>query len=166
MILREETARDIEDISEVTAAAFKDLAVSNQTEPYIIAGLREAGALRISLVAEIGGRIVGHAAFSPVKIEDGAKGWYGLGPISVLPEYQRQGIGQALLNRGLEMLRESGGQGCLLVGHPEYYKRFGFRNYPELVYEGVPPEVFMALPFCEKVPTGRVVFHEAFSATE
>ena len=63
------------------------------------------------------------------------------------------------------MLKESGGQGCVLVGDPNYYKRVGFRNIPGLVYEGIPQEVFLALPFNEKIPQGIVVFHKGFLAT-
>ena len=164
MILRNERVTDIEAITEVTIAAFKNHPISNQTEQFIIKALRAAGALTISLVAEIDGQIVGHIAFSPVTVSDGATGWYGLGPISVLPEYQRQGIGQALINEGLALLKDIGGQGCALVGDPNYYKRFGFRNYPELVHEGVPQEVFLVLPFTEKIPKGIVAFHEGFKA--
>ena len=164
MILRKETAADIEAITEVTIAAFKNHPISNQTEQFIIKALRAAGALTISLVAEIDGQIVGHIALSPVTVSDGATGWYGLGPISVLPEYQRQGIGQALINEGLALLKDIGGQGCALVGDPNYYKRFGFRNYPELVHEGVPQEVFLVLPFTEKIAKGIVAFHEGFKA--
>ena len=116
-------------------------------------------------VAEIDGRIVGHIAFSPVIISDGTKDWYGLGPISVLPEYQKQGIGKSLVNEGLSLLKELCGQGCALVGDPNYYKQFGFRNYPELVHEGIPQEVFLALPFNEKVPKGIIEFHNSFLAT-
>ena len=165
MILREEKTADIDAISEVTIAAFKNLPVSNQTEQFIIKALRSANALTISLVAEIDDRVVGHIAFSPVVISDGTKDWYGLGPISVLPEYQKQGIGKSLVNRGLSLLREMGGQGCALVGDPNYYKRFGFKNYPKLVHEGIPQEVFLALPLHEKVPHGTVEFHESFMAT-
>ena len=63
------------------------------------------------------------------------------------------------------MLKEMGGQGCALVGDPSYYERFGFKNYPEMVHEGIPQDVFLALPFTENVPKGIVVFHEGFSAT-
>jgi len=162
MIIRKETAADIEAISEVTIAAFKTLAISNNTEQFIINALRAADALTVSLVAEIDGRVVGHIAFSPVTISDGTTGWYGLGPVSVLPEYHKQGIGKALINKGLSMLKDLDGQGCALVGDPNYYKRCGFRNYPELVYEEVPQEFFLSLPFTEKVPQGIVMFHEGF----
>jgi len=121
MIIRKETAADIEAITEVTIAAFKTLPISNHTEQFIIKALRSADALTISLVAEIDERVVGHIAFSPVSFSDGTKDWYGLGPISVLPKYQKQGIGKSLINEGLSSLKELGGQGCALVGDPNYY---------------------------------------------
>jgi len=165
MIVRKETAADIEAITDVTIAAFKTLPISHQTEQFIIHALRSAGALTLSLVAEIEGEIVGHIAFSPVRITDGTENWYGLGPVSVMPEYQKVGIGKSLIQEGLSLLREMGGLGCALVGDPNYYRRFGFRNYAELIHEGIPQEVFLALPFTEKIPRGAVVFHEAFLAT-
>ena len=164
MIIRKEMVTDAEAITEVTISAFKTLPISNHTEQFIINALRAAEALAISLVAEINGRIVGHIAFSPITISDGSIGWYGLGPVSVLPEFQKQGIGKSLINEGLSLLKELGGQGCALVGDPNYYKRFGFRTYSELIHEGVPQEVFLALPFTENVPQGIVVFHEGFLA--
>ena len=164
MIIRKETASDIEAITQVTIAAFKTLPISNNTEQFIIKALRAAGALTLSLVAEIDGHIVGHVAFSPVIVSDDTKEWYGLGPVSVSPEYQKQGIGKSLINEGLSLLKQMGGQGCALVGDPNYYIRFGFKNYPKLVHEGVPQEVFLALPFNEKIPEGIVVFHEGFMA--
>jgi putative acetyltransferase len=164
LILRNERNDDIEAITEITIAAFKNHPISRHTEQFIINALRAADALTISLVAEIDGRVVGHIAFSPVTISDGATGWYGLGPVSVLPDYQNRGIGTALINEGLSLLKDMGGQGCALVGDPNYYKRFGFRNYPELFHEGIPQEVFLVLPFTEKIPKGTVVFHEGFKA--
>lgn len=165
MILRNERAADIEAITEITITAFKNHPISNHTEQFIVKALRAAGALTISLVAEIDGQVVGHIAFSPITVSDGAKGWYGLGPVSVLPAYQKKGIGKALINKGLSMLRDMGGQGCALVGDSKYYRRFGFRNYTELVHEGIPQEFFLVLPFAEKIPKGTVVFHEGFKAT-
>jgi hypothetical protein len=83
----------------------------------------------------------------------------------VLPQYQRQGIGKALVQEGLSLLKAQGGQGCVLVGDPNYYKRFGFRNIAGLVYEGIPQEVFLALPFnSEEPPCGVVLFHKGFFA--
>jgi putative acetyltransferase len=165
MIIRKETPADIEAITEVTKAAFETLAVSNQTEHFIIKALRRAGALTISLVAEIDGRVVGHIAFSPVTISDGTKDWYGLGPVSVLPEQQGRGIGKSLIEKGLSMLKVLDGRGCILVGEPGYYERFGFRNHPHVSCEGVPREVFLVLPFTDDVPQGTVAFHEAFWVT-
>jgi putative acetyltransferase len=165
MIIRNETTSDIEAISEVTIAAFQNHPISNHTEQFIITALRDANALTISLVAEVGGKVVGHIAFSPVTISDGSPDWYGLGPVSVLPEYQKQGIGKALIHEGLSLLKALGGKGCALVGDPNYYKRFGFRNIPNLIHEGIPQEVFLALPLNEKIPQDTVVFHEGFLAS-
>jgi len=162
MIIREETGADMEAITEVTIKAFKNHPISDTTEHLIINTLRDADALTISLVAEADGDVIGHIAFSPVTISDGTQDWYGLGPVSVLPDYQKRGIGKSFINKGLSSLKELGAQGCVLVGDPNYYKRFGFRNFPELVYEGVPQEVFLVLPFNEKIPKGIVSFHEGF----
>lgn len=164
MNVRRETESDIKAIDEITAAAFKDHPYSHQTEVFIIKALRAANALTLSLVAEVGGRVVGHIAFSPVTISDGSEGWYGIGPLSVAPEFQRQGIGKALVTEGLAALKDSGADGCVLVGDPEYYKRFGFRNFQGMTLEGVPPENFLGLAFVESSPRGSVSFHEAFLA--
>jgi putative acetyltransferase len=126
--------------------------------------LRAANALTISLVAEVGGKVVGHIAFSPVTISDGSHNWYGLGPISVLPEFQKQGIGKSLIHEGLSLLKALGAKGCVLVGEPKYYERFGFRNFPYLILDGVPQEYFLALPFDNNKTQGTVVFHQGFSA--
>jgi putative acetyltransferase len=164
VVIREETAADIRAIAEVTAAAFATLEISNKTEQYIIEALRAADALAVSLVAELNGRVVGHIAFSPVSISDGSQDWYGLGPVSVLPECQRQGIGSALIAEGLLRLKGLKAQGCCLVGHPGYYRRFGFETVLGLGLEGVPPEVFFALSFAGHRPQGEVTFHESFKA--
>jgi len=165
MIIRNETASDIEAISNVTIEAFRTLAISRHTEQFIVRELRNANALTVSLVAEVDGQVVGHIGFSPVTISDGSLNWYGLGPVSVLPKYQKQGIGKALVLEGLSLLKSLGGQGCALVGDPGYYQRFGFRNIPDLIYEGIPQEFFLALPFDKGIPQGTVVFHRAFLAT-
>jgi putative acetyltransferase len=164
IVIRNETHDDICAITEVTIAAFKTLEISTPTEQFIIEALRTAKALTVSLVAEMDGRVIGHIAFSPVTLSDGAPNWYGLGPVSVLPEYQRQGIGKALIQEGLSRLRDINAQGCCLVGHPDYYRKFGFTNIPELVHEGVPPEVFFVLSFDGHTPQGTVTFHDGFKA--
>lgn len=163
-LIREETLEDTAAISAVTAAAFATLKMSSHTEQFIVAALRSAGVLTVSLVAEKAGQVVGHIAFSPITISDGSPGWYGLGPVSVLPEYQRMGIGAALIRAGLARLQDLGAKGCCLVGHPEYYPRFGFQNAAGLEYEGVPPEVFFTLSFDGRYPQGQVTFHEGFQA--
>ena len=164
VLVRSETSVDVNAIAEVTVAAFRTLAISNQTEQFIIAALRAAQALTVSLVAEVDGRVVGHIAFSPVTISDGSPGWYGLGPVSVLPECQRKGIGGALIQEGLARLKGLGARGCCLVGHPEYYRRFGFQNIRGLGHEGVPEEVFFALSLDGHIPQGMVEFHVGFKA--
>lgn len=164
MIIRKEKNTDFESITTVTIEAFKNHPISRQTEHFIINALRSADALAISLVAEMDRQLVGHIAFSPITISDGTTEWYGLGPVSVLLEYQRKGIGKTLINKGLSLLKDMGAHGCALVGPPEYYIKFGFKNYPELIHEGVPQEVFLILPFTGKVPNGIVVFHEGFKA--
>jgi putative acetyltransferase len=163
-VIRPETSSDRRAITEVTVAAFQMLAISRHTEPFIIEALRAANALTVSLVAELDGRVIGHVAFSPVTISDGTQDWYGLGPVSVFPEHQRNGIGKALIQTGLSRLRSLKARGCCLVGPPDYYKHFGFRRLPGLVLEGVPPEVFLVLTLDGSVPQGTVAFHEGFKA--
>ncbi len=166
MIIRKEIESDIEAITEVTKAAFENHPFSNNTEQFIINALRAANALTVSLVAELEGKLVGHIAFSPVTFTDGNENWYGLGPISVQPDYQKQGIGTKLVNEGLNLLKDLGAEGCVLVGDPNYYERFGFKSPNGLIHEGVPQENFLALSFCNRIPAGIVHFHPAFSATE
>lgn len=163
-LVRSEASADVDAVCDVTVAAFKTLEISRHTEQFIVAALREAKALTVSLVAEVDGRVVGHIAFSPVAMSDGTEGWYGLGPVSVLPEYQRRGIGKALVEEGLSRLKGLNARGVCLVGHPDYYRKFGFANAPGLAHEGVPPEFFFVLNFDGRVPQGAVAFHEAFNA--
>ena len=164
MIIRPERDSDIDAIYAVTKAAFENHPYSAGTEQFIVNALRAAKALSLSLVAEVDGKVVGHIAFSPVTISDGTDNWYGIGPVSVLPEFQKKGCGKALINEGLARLKASGAQGCVLVGDPQYYQRFGFRNLPDLSLPGVPTENFLGLPFGRNIPHGTVVFHQAFSA--
>jgi putative acetyltransferase len=138
----------------------------NQTEYLIVEGLRADDALTVSLVAEVDGEVVGQIAFSPVKIGGKDHGWLALGPVAVLPAFQKQGIGQALVNEGLDTIRCLGTQGCVLVGEPAFYSRFGFRHDASLHMEGVPPEVLLCLPMCDEMPEGAVMHHPAFSIGE
>ncbi len=163
--IRNESTGDIAPIAYITEEAFKVIEISNHTEQFIINALRAAGALTISLVAEMEGNVIGHIAFSPVTMSDGTSEWYGLGPVSVLPDYQGQGLGKALIEEGLLRLNDINAKGCCLVGHPEYYKKFGFKNATDLVHKGVPQEVFFVLSFDGNIPRGEVTFHNAFKAT-
>lgn len=160
--LRPETPADIPAIFALTEAAFATLEISDHTEQFIVDRLRAAGALTLSLVAERQGHIVGHIAFSPVTISDGTPGWYGLGPVSVAPDLQRQGIGAMLIREGLERLKAMGAKGCYLIGHPGYYGRFGFRNEPGLTFPEAPAEACFALAFNGVYPQGEVGFNAAF----
>lgn len=86
--------------------------------------------------------------------------------MSVLPELQREGIGAKLMRETLRTLRDHGAAGCVLVGDPAYYERFGFRAEPQLVYPGAPAKYCLALSFGGAVPTGTLSYHPAFEATE
>jgi putative acetyltransferase len=91
--IRTETAADVPAIEAVTMSAFLNAPHTSHTEQFIVSALRKAGLLKISLVADAQGTVVGHVAVSPVSISDGASGWFGLGPISVVPEHQCRGVG-------------------------------------------------------------------------
>ncbi|MCW8798363.1 MAG: N-acetyltransferase [Prosthecochloris sp.] len=165
ILIRDEVPDDVADICDVTVAAFESMEISNHTEQFVIDALRAANALTLSLVAEVNGQVVGHIAFSPVTISDGTDNWYGLGPVSVLPVYQRKGIGSALIEKGLSRLKDLGAKGCCLVGHPLYYRRFGFDSVVGFGLPGVPDEAFFVLSFGYPIRQGVVAFHEGFNAT-
>ena len=80
------------------------------------------------------------------------------------PDFQRKGIGKALIHEGLSRLKDMNARGCCLVGHPQYYRQFGFENVEGLSHDGVPPEAFFVLPFDGTIAQGHVVFHEGFEA--
>lgn len=164
LTIRQESPSDISAIHALTKAAFLNAPHAAHAEHFIIDALRDADALFISLVAEDDGVVVGHAAVSPVCISGGLPGWYGLGPISVSPEHQRQGIGSKLMIEVLQQLKDKGASGCVLVGDPAYYARFGFKHQSSLLYPELPPEYFQVISFSQSVPQGIVKFHEAFDA--
>ncbi len=164
--IREERPSDAEQIARVIKSAFSNAPHTNHQEQFIVGYLRECNALALSLVAEVGGEIVGHVALSPVRVSDGAANWYGLGPLAVVPEYQRKGLGSQLVMRALAAIGGKGAAGCVVLGEPGYYGRFGFKAVPGLVLPEVPPEYFQALSFGSGFAQGDVSFHEAFSAYE
>ena len=131
ILIRDETKDDAAVITEVTVAAFESMEISSHTEQFIIEALRSAKALTLSLVAEVDGRVVGHIAFSPVAISDGTKNWYGLGPVSVLPMYQRMGIGKALIREGLSRLKDLGAKGAVWSGIPNTTGNLDLRMLPD-----------------------------------
>lgn len=164
MEIRSEHAEDVDAIRAIITAAFKDMPFSNQTEAAIVGALREAGALTLSLVAVESGEIFGHVAFSPVTIYGVHDGWYGLGPVAARPDRQRSGIGRALIEDGLAKLRSRGAKGCVVLGDPAYYGRFGFAHDPNLRYAGAAPRYFQRLVFSGLAPKGDVEYHASFDA--
>ncbi len=163
--IRPEAPADKEAIFALTQAAFEPMPFSAGDEQHVIDRVRADGDLTVSLVAEDGERIVGHIAFSPVTISDGAKGWFGLGPVSVWPELQQRGIGGALIKRGIADLRDQGANGIVLIGSNVYYPRFGFEHVPQLTYSGGPPEFFQTLLLKGELPKGEVQFAPGFTPT-
>jgi len=144
MIIRDEMGKDWSAVQAVNDAAFDTAA-----EGCLVAALRARAQPIVSMVAEIDGAIVGHILFSPVRLDDSPElVVMGLGPMAVLPGHQRQGIGSALVEAGLESCRELDIGAVVVLGHPEYYPRFGFAPAAEFgincTYE-VPAEVFMVL---------------------
>jgi putative acetyltransferase len=164
LTIRSETPADIAAIEAVTSAAFASAPHADGTEQHIVNALRRAGKLTLSLVAAAEGVVIGHVAVSPVSISDGSLRWFGLGPISVAPEHQRRGVGSRLMREALRGLRERGAAGCVVVGEPAYYGRFGFVVNPDLVYPGIPAEYFQVLAFDSSRARGRVTYDEAFRA--
>jgi len=166
IIIRDERLEDILAIAKLTRAAFQNATHSSHTEQFIVNALRTHGQLTISLVALENNQLVGHVAISPVTISSGETGWYGLGPISVLPAKQGQGIGTLLMQAVLDRLQNLGAHGCVMLGDPQYYGRFGFKAFPELYLKDVPPEYFQVIAFNRSIPHGKVVYHKAFNATQ
>lgn len=165
MEIRPEQPDDLTAIRSLITAAFEHAEHSSGTEAAIVDALRAAGALTVSLVAVEDDDTMGHVAFSPVTIAGDADRWYGLGPVAVRPDRQGMGIGQDLIRAGLAALRRMGAKGCVVLGEPAYYGRFGFEADAALTLEGVPPDYFMSLAFEAPVPTGSVRYHPAFDAS-
>ncbi|HEY9254800.1 MAG TPA: N-acetyltransferase [Stenotrophomonas sp.] len=165
MWIREETSADHEAIARVIGLAFAGARHAAGNEASIVSALRAAGALSISRVADIDGRIVGHAALSPVTLDDGSSGWFGLGPVAVDPADQGHGVGSALVRALLAELPALGARGCVVLGDPGWYARFGFQPLPTLRYGGAPAEYFQGLLVGEgAVPHAEVHYHPAFSS--
>jgi predicted N-acetyltransferase YhbS len=164
--IRDQTEADFAAVHALVIAAFKTMPHACGREQFILDALWRTRAATVAQVAEDAGAIIGQVAFSKVKVGGADVGWHGCGPLSVLPERHRQGVGGALMRAGLERLRALCAEGCVLVGNPKYYSRFGFANTDAMRFPGVPPEVFMALVFSGEMPSGDVAFNKAFEATK
>lgn len=171
--IRTERPSDASSIDAVTREAFAGAEHSDGTEQDIVAALRGAGTLAVSLVAETGGEVVGHVAASPVRLDPAAPGeWFGIGPLSVRPDRQKQGIGAALMEAALERLGEQGAAGVVLLGDPEYYRRFGFVQAAPLRFPDAPAEFFQARFLGTRggdgpeFPASDVIYDDAFGARD
>ena len=162
ILIRAEHASDIGEIHLLTKAAFKNVEYSMHNEHLIVDDLRKRGLLSLSLVAVHEQSVLGHVAISSVRLSSGDAAWYGLGPISVQPELQGKGIGSALIYEVLQQLKVLGVAGCVVLGDPNYYQKFGFKAYAQLTLADIPPEYFQAISFKENIPHAEVFYDEAF----
>lgn len=164
MWLRAESKADHAAIRALIQVAFADAEHASGGEAPIVDALREADALRISMVADLDGTVIGHVAISPVRVGGRDVGWHGLGPLAVAPAHQRHGVGFALAQAALAELRGAGSGGCVVLDNPAYYGRLGFERVDALRYPAAPPEYFLALAFGQDTPSGEVAYHPAFDA--
>ncbi|AOD14744.1 N-acetyltransferase [Xanthomonas fragariae] len=163
VLIREATEGDAAAIDILTMVAFMRAEHSRHDEQYVIAALRDEGALALSLVADHDGYVVGHLAVSAVSLSDDSPGWYALGPLAVGPGHQRQGLGTRLVQAALASLRERGAAGCLALGEPAFFRRLGFAAEPGLVVPNVPISELQALAFGDRLlPLADVAYHPAF----
>lgn len=160
--IREARPDDYAAIFDLTQRAFAPTPYASGTEGHIVLALRDDGDLTISLVAVAADQIIGHVAFSPATVGETNGAWYALGPVSVAPEQQKTGIGNRLITAGLDHLRGLAASGCVLIGSPSYYGRFGFTRYDGLTYGTVPAEYVQGLAFTSMSPVGEITFAPGF----
>lgn len=150
------------------------LGFGRQDEAVLVNELRDSGGLAVSLVAEVEGQVIGHIALSPMTFDEYptlSKG-YGLGPIAVLPEHQRMGVGLQLIESGLELCKLIGGEVVVVLGHPGYYPKAGFKQASDfgiLCEFDVPAELFMVIELKEGTLAnyhGIARYHQAFHEVE
>jgi len=149
--IRKETAEDVPGIRDVVHAAF-----GRPGEAGLVDALRRSGALTVSAVADSGGRIVGHVAFSPITV-GGQYPALALAPVAVAPDCQRQGIGAALIRWSLDECRRSGHGVVIVLGEPDYYHRFGFTPAAPFGIQcpfPAPSEAFMVLELSPGAASG------------
>jgi putative acetyltransferase len=163
--IRDEQPADVDAIREVNRQAF-----AQDVEGRIVDALRDGGAVVLSLVAVADGQVVGHILFSPLTV--GSTAGAALGPMAVLPAYQRRGLGRQLVEAGIGRLRDSGCPFIVVIGHPEFYPRFGFQPAAAhgLTCEwDVPSEAFMVNILDPRVAgslRGRAQYRTEFSTIE
>lgn len=160
--VRDEQPADIQAIYDLTKIAFAPMPYSGGDEQDLINALRADGALMVSLVALLDGAIVGHIAFSRVQINEQDGHWFDLGPVSVAPALQSRGIGSVLIQTGLVRIKAMDAHGCVLLGYPSYYSRFGFTHDPGLTYLNRANPNFQCITFKGSTPRGNVTYHPAF----
>jgi len=161
MLIRAERSSDDLAIHDLTARAFTGMPYSEGTEASIIRLLRQSGALALSLVAEEDGIVIGHVAFSPIRVGTHAN-WFGLGPIAVEPGRQRSGIGKALMENGLNILKSRGASGVALIGNPDVYRSSGFTSDGRLTYKSLEARYVQRIVFSGPDPEGELHFADAF----
>lgn len=147
----------------VLQTAFAHHPYSDHREHRQVQELRRLGVLTLELVAVHRGAIAGYGAFSRVRLAGAPGPWYGLAPLGVAPPHQRRGLGTQLVKTGLAQLQQRGALGCIVLGDPRYYGRFGFRPWGGLTYGLAPPNTVMAVALGAAVPRGAVTFHPAFA---
>lgn len=162
MQLQLETNADITAIHKLTQDAFRGRPYADGDEQEVIDRLRASNALTLSLLAFDNETLVGQITFSPASLEDGSAPWFALGPVSVTPARQGEGIGGLLIEQGLAEMQKLGALGCILTGNPDYYRRFGFQSAPANAPSNEPAEYFMLRLIAEAEPAGRFSFHPAF----
>ena len=129
--IRREESGDEAAIYRVTETAFQGRPYADGDEQDLVNRLRKLGQISLSLVAEDCDDLIGLVTFSPVTLSDGSRPWFGLGPISVSPDRQGEGVGGQLIGAGLDEINRCNALGCVLVGDPIYYQRFGFQHAPK-----------------------------------
>jgi len=172
--IRKENPFDHNWVIELTEKAFETLEISDHNEGKLVDKLRKAPTFveELSMVAELNGQVVGHILFTPIVIDNGSQQFQSLilAPVSVLPKYQKMGIGGQLIRAGHQKAKELGFQSAILLGHPEYYPRFGYKPASSFGIKTRIPlpsdDVFMAVEITEgglKGVSGMVVFPAEFS---
>ena len=157
--IRQEEPSEEAAITDVVACAFAGKPYADDSDQHLVTGLRDAGALVLSLVAVTGKSVIGQVALSPAKVGEGR--YLCLGPVAVLPEHQGCGIGSALIEHALGVAQVYGRDGVVLMGNPAYYSRFGFQKFADVTYAGDGAEYVQVLPFGPP-PEGEVQFHPVF----